>query len=128
MRLPLLVANVGLCAGLVLAAIPAHGDARPNAVFLSVTAHGNTTLKAVYLRCPGMTAGHPYGEAVCAVIDAVDGDFNRLPSNPSRRCAEEHAPVTATMGGLWRERSISWQKTFSNACALHAKTGPVFRF
>ncbi|MFI7131316.1 SSI family serine proteinase inhibitor [Nonomuraea sp. NPDC050153] len=128
MRPPLLIASAGLCASLVLAAIPAYGAARPDAVFLSVTAHGGTTLKAVFMQCPGLTQGHPYGGAACAAIDAADGDFDRLPSNPRRRCAEEDAPVTATMDGMWRNRTIGWRKTFPNACELYAKTGPVFRF
>ncbi|MGW0805576.1 SSI family serine proteinase inhibitor [Nonomuraea sp. NPDC002799] len=128
MRLPLLITSAGLGASLVLAALPAHGAARPNGVFLAVTAHGGSTLRAVGMQCPGLTQGHPYGEAVCAVIDAVDGDFERLPGNPRRRCTDEHAPVTATMNGLWRNRIIGWKETFPNACELYAKTGPVFRF
>ncbi|MEV4581498.1 SSI family serine proteinase inhibitor [Nonomuraea jabiensis] len=128
MRLPLLITGAGLSTGLVLAAIPAHGSARPNAVVLTVTAHGNSSLKMVTLRCPGMTEGHPYGEVVCVVIDAVRGDLDRLPGDPSRRCSERYDPVTATMYGLWRNRTIGWQKTYPNACALAAKTGPIFRF
>ncbi|MFB4285006.1 SSI family serine proteinase inhibitor [Nonomuraea sp. MTCD27] len=128
MRVPLLIVSAGLCAGLVLAAIPAYGAARPNAVFLSITAHGGTALKAVFMQCPGLTKGHPYGEAACAAIDAVDGDFDRLPGNPRRRCDDEHDPVTATMDGVWRNRAIGWQKTFTNACGLYATTGPVYRF
>lgn len=124
MRLPLLITSAGLCAGLVLAAIPAHGAARPNGVFLAVTAHGGSTLRAIGMQCPGRTQGHPYGEMVCA----VDGDFDRLPHNPRRRCAKEYDPVTATIDGLWRERTIGWKKTFSSACELYAQTGPVFRF
>ncbi|MFF0861400.1 SSI family serine proteinase inhibitor [Nonomuraea sp. NPDC003560] len=128
MRLPLLAANVGLCAGLVLATIPAYGAARPNAVFLSITAHGGTTMRAVYVQCPNPTQGHPYGEAACASIDAVDGDFDRLPSRPPRRCPGGQGSVTATMNGMWQDRSISWQKTFPNVCELYAKTGAIFLF
>jgi hypothetical protein len=127
MRLSLLITSAGLCAGLVLAVIPAHGAARPNVVFLAVSAYGNTTLKAVSMQCPDQAEQHPYGAAACAAIDAVDGDFDRLPSSP-RRCTKEHAPVTATMGGLWRNRTIGWQKTFPNACVLAAETGLIFRF
>ncbi|MCF6475161.1 protease inhibitor [Nonomuraea sp. MG754425] len=128
MRLPLLVAGAGLSVGLVLASLPAYGAARVNGVFLAVSAHGGNTMRAVGLQCPGVTRGHPYGEVACAVIDAVDGDFDRLPGNPRRRCSEEQAPVTATMGGLWQNRNIGWHKTFRNACVLYAETGPVFRF
>ncbi|MEU8324126.1 SSI family serine proteinase inhibitor [Nonomuraea sp. NPDC048881] len=128
MRLPLLAANAGLCAGLVLAAIPAYGAARPNAVFLSVTAHEGTTMRAVYVQCPNPTRGHPYGEAACAAIDAVDGDFNRLSSSPYRRCGGDQGSVTATMDGMWRNRSIGWQKTFPSVCELYAKTGVIYRF
>ncbi|MEV4471221.1 SSI family serine proteinase inhibitor [Nonomuraea sp. NPDC049504] len=128
MRLPLLTASAGLCAGLVLAALPAHAAGRPNAVFLSVTAHGGTAMRAVFMQCPALTKGHPYGEVACALIDAVDGDFDRLPGDSGRRCSKNRAPVTATMDGVWRDRSIGWQKTFANACVLVAETGPVFRF
>lgn len=128
MRLPLLAANAGLCAGLVLAAVPAYGAARPNAVFLYITAHQGATMRAVYVQCPHPTQGHPYGEAACAAIEAVDGDFNRLPSRPHRRCSEGQGSVTATMNGMWRNRSIGWQKTFPNVCELYAKTGAIFRF
>jgi len=57
----------------------------------------------------------------------VGGDFDRLPGNP-RPCTKEYDPVTATMNGLWRNRPIGWQKTYSNACMLDARTGPIFRF
>ncbi|MEV0615675.1 SSI family serine proteinase inhibitor [Nonomuraea sp. NPDC050404] len=126
--MPLLITGAGLCAGLVLTAIPAQGAARPNSVVLTVTAHGSSSLKMVTLRCPGLTRGHPYGEVVCAVIDAVEGDFDRLPGDPGRRCSEKRDPVAATMYGMWRNRTIGWQKTFPNACALTAETGPIFRF
>ncbi|GAA3616082.1 hypothetical protein GCM10022419_121730 [Nonomuraea rosea] len=128
MRLPLLIPSASLCAGLVLAALPAYGAARPNGVFLAVSAHGGNTMRAVGVQCPGVTRGHPYGEVACAAIDAAGGDFDRLPGDSRRRCGKEYAPVTATMGGFWRNRTIGWQKTFRNACALYAKTGAVFRF
>ncbi|GAA1772722.1 SSI family serine proteinase inhibitor [Nonomuraea bangladeshensis] len=127
MRLPLLVANAGLCAGVIFSAIPAYGATRPNSVFLSVTAHGGASLKAVFMQCPSSTEGHPYGEAACAAIDAVDGDLDRLPSRPRRGCAEQGS-VTATMDGVWQNRSIGWQKTFPNVCELYAQTGTIFRF
>ncbi|MEV4800774.1 SSI family serine proteinase inhibitor [Nonomuraea sp. NPDC049421] len=127
MRLPLLAANVGLCAGLVLSATPAYGAARPNAAFLSVTAYGGTTMKGVFLQCPGATEGHPYGEAACAALDAVDGELDRLPSRARRVCAARGS-VTATMDGMWRNRPVGWQKTFSSVCDLYAQTGAIFRF
>lgn len=127
MRLPLLFASAGLGLCLVSAALPAYGAVRPNVVFLAISAHGNTALKAVAMRCPDQTEQHPYGEAACAAIDAVDGDFTRL-SGDTRQCAKDDDPVTATMNGLWWNRPIGWQKTFPNACMLYAVTGPIFRF
>ncbi|WP_236004869.1 SSI family serine proteinase inhibitor [Nonomuraea antri] len=127
MRLPLLITSAALGAGLVLTAIPAQAAARPNGVFLAISANGNDTLKAVGIQCPGRIEQHPFGEAACGAIDAVDGDFDRLPVSP-RPCSKKRDPVTATMNGLWRGRIIGWQKTFANACLLAAKTGPIFAF
>jgi hypothetical protein len=127
MRLSLYAACVGFAAGLVFAAQPARAFSKPNVLFLAVSSHGNTSLSAIAIQCPDRADQHPYGEVTCAIVDAVDGDFYRLPGNP-RSCSKEYDPVTATMNGLWRNRSIGWQKTYSNACMLDAMTGPVFRF
>ena len=36
--------------------------------------------------------------------------------------------MTVSARGTHRGRPVSWQKTFPNACTLHAATGPVFDF
>lgn len=127
MRLVLPIACASVAAGIVLAAFPAPAAATPNGLFLAVSAHGNSWLRAVVIQCPGRAYQHPYGEATCAVVAAAGGDFDRLPGDP-HPCTKEYDPVTATMSGIWRNRPITWQKTFSNACVLDAATGPVFRF
>ncbi|MGN9779797.1 SSI family serine proteinase inhibitor [Nonomuraea sp. ZG12] len=127
MRLSLSVACVGFGASLVFAVLPAHASSKSNVLFLAVSSHGNTSLSAIAIQCPDRADQHPYGEITCAIVDAVDGDFDRLPGNP-RLCTKEYDPVTATMNGLWRNRPIGWQKTYSNACMLDARTGPIFRF
>ncbi|MEU4574615.1 SSI family serine proteinase inhibitor [Nonomuraea sp. NPDC023979] len=127
MRLPLRIASAVLGVSLILSAAPAAAAARPNVVVLAVSADSGDTLRMITLQCPGRTDHHPYGRAACATIDAVNGDLDRLPVS-SRRCTKERDPVEVTMNGMWRNRGIGWQKTFSNACLMYAATGPIFRF
>ncbi|QFY12943.1 protease inhibitor [Nonomuraea phyllanthi] len=127
MHLSLPAVCVAAAASLVLASVPAQAAEIPNGLFLSVTGDGGATLRAVAIQCPHRAEQHPYGTLTCALLAAVDGNIDRLPGDP-HPCTMEHDPVTATATGIWRNRRVNWQKTFSNACVLDAATSPVFRF
>ncbi|MET7338984.1 SSI family serine proteinase inhibitor [Nonomuraea sp. NPDC005650] len=127
MRLSLPVACIATAASVVLAPLPAQAAAVPNGLFLSVTGNGGTWLRAIVIQCPLRADQHPYGALTCALLTAVDGNIDRLPGNP-HPCTRQNDPVTATATGIWQNRRVNWQKTFSNACVLDAATSPVFHF
>lgn len=72
--------------------------------------------------------GHGRAAEACAQLEKVDGDISRLqrlqPKNAF--CPMIYAPVTAHARGQWNGRAVEYQQTFSNACALAARTGSVF--
>ncbi|MFI6013579.1 SSI family serine proteinase inhibitor [Streptomyces sp. NPDC051243] len=72
--------------------------------------------------------GHGRAVEACAELEKVDGDVSRLqrlqPKNTF--CPMIYAPVTAHARGTWAGRPVEYRETFSNSCALTARTGSLF--
>ncbi|MEV7192345.1 SSI family serine proteinase inhibitor [Streptomyces sp. NPDC093510] len=97
-------------------------------LFLTVTGADSSWIRGVMLHCAPEPAGHhPQAANACEAIARARGDFNRLPDDP-HVCTKEYEPVTARVTGTHKGRSVSWRKTYPNACTLDADTGHVFRF
>jgi hypothetical protein len=70
--------------------------------------------------------GHSRAAEACAELDAVGGDIARITPAKDAMCPMVYAPVTAQARGQWNGRPIEYRETFSNACQMAARTGPVF--
>ncbi|MEU2425624.1 SSI family serine proteinase inhibitor [Streptomyces sp. NPDC007851] len=62
----------------------------------------------------------------CAELETVGGDIGRLAPVKDAVCPMVYAPVTAQARGQWNGRPVEYRVTYSNACVLAARTGPVF--
>ncbi|MGV9881635.1 SSI family serine proteinase inhibitor [Streptomyces sp. NPDC003006] len=115
------------------ATVPAHAadDAhtpRHPGLFLTVSGAENSWMRGVLLRCePAPSGHHPHAAKACAAIAGAKGNFDHLADDP-HVCTKEYDPVTVTATGSHQNRSISWHKTYPNACTLDSDTGHVFRF
>ncbi|MEJ8633559.1 SSI family serine proteinase inhibitor [Streptomyces sp. NPDC006475] len=114
------------------AVVPAQAaDEEPVAgegLFLTVSGSENTWMRGVMLKCAPEPGGpHPAAADACAALTKAGGDLDKLPADP-HPCTKKFDPVTVEATGSWQQRSMSWQKTYANACALDAATGAVFRF
>lgn len=69
--------------------------------------------------------GHAHAAEACAQLGAAGGDIDSVPPEGTI-CPMIYAPVTARAHGEWKGRPVEYAKTFSNACALAARTGAVF--
>ncbi|MGC5342246.1 SSI family serine proteinase inhibitor [Streptomyces sp. DT171] len=108
--------------------VPAGRASRADGdLLLTVSGSENTWVRGVVLKCPYTDGHHPHGPAACAAVAEVHGDLGALPDDP-HACTMEYDPVTATAKGSFEGRPVEWTRTFPNACALDAATGPVFRF
>ncbi|MFJ3232017.1 SSI family serine proteinase inhibitor [Streptomyces sp. NPDC086787] len=70
--------------------------------------------------------GHPRAAGACADLAAADGDIGRIPPKEDAVCTMIYAPVTARAYGQWHGRIVTYEKTFSNACTMAARTGALF--
>lgn len=72
--------------------------------------------------------GHGRAVEACAELEKVDGDISRLQGLQPKNtfCPMIYAPVTAHARGTWGGRSVEYRETFSNSCALTARTGSLF--
>ncbi|MCF3101514.1 protease inhibitor [Streptomyces roseoverticillatus] len=105
-----------------------HGRADGNGrIFLTVSGAQNTWIRGVQLSCPDADGHHPHAAEACTTLNKAKGDPGRVPG-AEHRCTRQYDPVTATAEGEWNGRPVVWHRTFPNACALDAATGPVFRF
>ncbi|MEE1822269.1 SSI family serine proteinase inhibitor [Streptomyces sp. BE20] len=98
---------------------------------LTVT-HGATpvagTPRLATLECPpGSATTHPDPVTACRLVDAVDGDLDRLDVDPGI-CTAEYDPYTVTASGTYRGRPLSFRRTYGNRCTLAHTTGAVFAF
>jgi hypothetical protein len=103
------------------------GAAHPASELTLSLDDSNGRVTTVTLECqpPGGTHSEP--ERACRALEAVDGDFDRLRSEPSA-CPMIWAPVTATATGHWRDRPVRFTHTYPNRCLSEAESAHVFAF
>ncbi|WP_129312408.1 SSI family serine proteinase inhibitor [Streptomyces sp. L2] len=127
--------------GALLSTTPAAADEPPTGaknvpltVLVLTSAHAginpaSSPDRAALLGChPTWAAGHHQPKQACATLTSVAGDFKRLNVNPDAMCPKIYRPVKVTAQGWWKEKKVSYEKTFTNSCELQAATGAVFDF
>lgn len=107
----------------------AHSLYPPSVLTLSIGLGENTDAvqRAVSLRCLPLGGDHPDPVAACDALVDADGDLTAV-AGTSGACTREYRPVTATAQGVWRGRLTSYRATYSNACVLSHRLGPLFAF
>lgn len=70
--------------------------------------------------------GHRQAAEACAELTAAGGDIHAIPPREGALCPMIYAPVTARAQGRWHGRPVDYRETFSNECAMKARTGQVF--
>ncbi|MFI5686598.1 SSI family serine proteinase inhibitor [Streptomyces sp. NPDC051636] len=124
-----------LAAVALLAASPASAAARTapgdthrgDWLYLTVT-RGDARYaetRGTLLRC-GPPRGHARAAEACAELTAAGGDIGAIPQTKDVFCPMIYAPVTVHARGEWHGRLVAYRETFSNACAMGARTGAVF--
>ncbi|MFC7302895.1 SSI family serine proteinase inhibitor [Streptomyces monticola] len=78
------------------------------------------------LHCPFLKGGHPDASKACRELRKAGGDINKIP-HKDVACPMIYKPVTAAAYGMWDDHRKVYAKQFSNACAMHAETGSVFK-
>ncbi|MDC0771641.1 SSI family serine proteinase inhibitor [Streptomyces sp. HD] len=103
-----------------------HGDTRGDGGQNGTRGEGGHS-RGILLTCDP-PQGHDRAVEACAQLAKVDGDISRLQQLQSDNtfCTMIYAPVTAHARGTWGGRSVEYRETFSNSCALAARTGSVF--
>jgi hypothetical protein len=101
---------------------PVHGDWLYLTVTRGEAAAGGA--RGTLLLCDP-PQGHPHAAQACAELAAADGRIDRIPAKDVF-CPMIYAPVTAHARGQWNGRPVDFRETYSNACALGARTGSVF--
>lgn len=84
-------------------------------------------LRRATLTCSPPGGTHKQASSACAALTKARGDFAALRVS-NGACTMQYQPVTVTAAGNWRDKKVSYQRTFGNACVLAVETGPVFRF
>lgn len=85
--------------------------------------------RALVLRCDPAKGPHGQAPRACDDIAAAQGDFTRLPGDPSVGfCTLDLRPVVAVARGTWRGKRVDFREEYSNRCVLRIATGPVFDF
>lgn len=116
-------------AALLLAgAVPATAQESSggNWLFVTVTkgdARSSDTRGTLLLCDPPQ--GHAHAAEACAELEAAGGDIGAIPPKDAY-CTMIYAPVTAHARGEWHGRPVDYTQTFSNGCAMGARTGSVF--
>ncbi|MEU5704523.1 SSI family serine proteinase inhibitor [Streptomyces aurantiacus] len=124
------------CALLVAGPVPARAAALPQSppgdwLYVTVTrgdartgdVRSGDTRGALLLCDPPQ--GHAHAARACEELRAAHGDVGRIPLKETF-CPMVYAPLTAAARGEWGGRTITYEETFANACALTARTGAVF--
>jgi Subtilisin inhibitor-like len=81
---------------------------------------------AVRLTCTADDV-HPEAKKACATLRKAGGDPGRIVPADTM-CTMEHAPITASVSGAWRGRTVNWSREFGNPCAMRQATGVLFGF
>ncbi|MFF4396341.1 SSI family serine proteinase inhibitor [Streptomyces sp. NPDC001480] len=124
----LLAAVALLAAGPAAAAATTPGGAgRSDWLYLTV-ARGdarNGDTRGTLLLCDP-PEGHAHAAEACAELTNAKGDIRAIPQQKNVFCPMIYAPVTVHARGEWQGRPVDYRETFSNTCAMQARTGAVF--
>ncbi|HEX8627927.1 MAG TPA: SSI family serine proteinase inhibitor [Catenuloplanes sp.] len=121
MGLAVAVAAVALAPAAAQAAAPASHRVQ----LTVVQQNGDST--SVVLDCDTDGGTHPLPKEACELLASVGGDIAAIPPG-NGACQTIVLPVTAVAEGVWGDRKVRYQRTFSNSCVMRLATGPVFRF
>ena len=119
-----------LAVGLLVAgSAPAQAvsqDVRDNWLYVTVTRgeQGSGDTRSTLVLCDP-PQGHAQATRACAELARADGDIAGIPPRKIL-CPMLYAPVTVHAQGEWNGRPREYDRTFSNACELGARTGAVF--
>jgi hypothetical protein len=126
LRGTLLAAVVLLAAGRAPADAAAGDSLQGDWLYLTVTRGDSRSgdTRGTLLLCDP-PQGHARAAEACAELAAAGGDIDAVPAK-SLYCPMIYAPVTAHAHGEWEGRQVDYTRTFSNGCAMAARTGGVF--
>ncbi|MDX3451078.1 SSI family serine proteinase inhibitor [Streptomyces sp. ME02-8801-2C] len=115
-----------LVAGSAPAQAVSQHDVRDNWLYVSVTRGepGSADTRRTLVLCDPPT-GHAHAARACVELSRADGDIGSIPPRKIL-CPMLYSPVTVHARGEWNGRAREYDKTFSNACELGARTGAVF--
>lgn len=82
----------------------------------------------VTLECEPTGGTHPTAQAACDALIAVNGDFAKLPPVRGVFCVTVWDPVTVRVTGVWRQKPVTFTRTYSNDCDAAVSSDNVFRF
>ncbi|GIH28894.1 hypothetical protein Aph01nite_72040 [Acrocarpospora phusangensis] len=80
------------------------------------------------LACSPPQGSHPHAAEACAKLATVKGDISLLDPDRDSVCPMNFDPVTVSAVGSWDNWTLSFERTYGNACELRAMTGPIFDF
>ncbi|MEU4161938.1 SSI family serine proteinase inhibitor [Actinoplanes sp. NPDC026670] len=83
--------------------------------------------KSVQLTCAPTGGAHPKAAEACATLRGAGGDPANLKGGDSL-CIMLYQPVTASVKGTWRGKTVKWRQTFGNSCEMTRATGVLFAF
>jgi hypothetical protein len=115
-----------LVAGSAPAQAVSREDVRDNWLYVTVTRgeQGSGDTRSTLVLCDP-PQGHAQAVRACAELARADGDIGGIPPRKIL-CPMLYAPVTVHARGEWNGRAREYDRTFSNACELGARTGAVF--
>lgn len=126
-RFAALAATTGAAAvaGLLLTANPAVAATVPTKVTISVKPTGGPVRTAT-LTCDPAGGTHKAAAAACEALAAAGGDPAAIvPADVM--CTMEYSPVKVKMAGRYNRKPVSFKRSYSNSCRLHAEAGALFR-
>lgn len=85
--------------------------------------------RTTLLTCNPTGGTHPKADAACNGLAAARGDFEQLNAEKANAmCPMMYKPVTVTAEGMWQNKPVKFEKSYSNACVATSETGQVFQF
>ncbi|MET8508782.1 subtilase-type protease inhibitor [Streptomyces sp. NPDC004787] len=133
-------AALGLTATAVLGPLTGAATAATETSSLVLTARYGDTYSAlsadataapfseVTLSCsPHASGTHPNAKEACTELRRVNGDLDALQPEPGVMCPMYFDPITVTVNGVWEGRTVSYERTFGNACVKNTY-GSLFAF
>ncbi|MEU7483037.1 SSI family serine proteinase inhibitor [Streptomyces sp. NPDC042319] len=86
---------------------------------------GGRVIARATLRCFPTGGTHPRAHAACRALAPVNGDFQRLRSQP-RPCPKIHRPVTVAAKSIWQGNATFVVRGYPNLCVAAADSAGVF--